>query len=83
MTWLFNNAQLSELTLLRRDNQLSFVGAGLSSSVFEAKDGQVAVLIANSSIYVGNRSEAEVSIMDITPPRRSERAANLGIAISS
>lgn len=79
---LFSRAQLNDLTLWRGWNQLLFTSVSLSSAIFEAKRGQAAMLVANSSIYVGNRTEGEVTIRNLTPSKRSERAANLGIVFS-
>lgn len=80
---LFSNALLGDMTLMNERNQAIFVNTSLSSSVFEAASGVVAMLAGSSSIYVGNRGSGEAVIMDITPPGRSERAANLGLVISS
>jgi hypothetical protein len=79
---LFSSALLSDLTLLREDNQLAFLNTSLSSSVFEVVAGRAAVVMGSSAIYVGNRGEGEAVIMNITPPGRSQQAANLGIFIS-
>jgi len=79
---LFSSALLSDLTLLHEDSQMVFLNASLSSSVFEVSSARAAVVVGSSTIYVGNRGEGEVVIMDITPQGRSERAANLGISIS-
>lgn len=79
---LFSSALLSELTLLREDNQLAFLNTSLSSSVFEVEANRAAVVMGSSAIYVGNRGEGEAVIMNITPPGRSQQAANLGIFIS-
>lgn len=80
---LFSSALLSDLTLLQEDNQLAFQNVSLSSSIFEVEAARAAVVIGSSSIYVGNRGDGEAVIMDITPAGRSERAANLGLVISS
>jgi hypothetical protein len=79
---LFSSALVSDLTLLREDNQLAFLNTNLSSSVFEVEGGRAAVVMGSSSIYVGNRGEGEAVIMNITPQGRSQQAANLGITIS-
>lgn len=79
---LFSSALLSELTLLREDNQLAFLNTSLSSSVFEVEAGRAAVVMGSTAIYVGNRGEGEAVIMDITPQGRSQQAANLGIFIA-
>lgn len=80
---LFSSALLGDLTLSNDRNQVVFVNTSLSSSVFEASSGVVGMVAGSSSIYVGNRSTGESVILDITPPGRSERAANLGLLISS
>jgi len=43
---------------------------------------RAAVVMGNSTIYVGNRGEGEAVILDMTPQGRSERAANLGLFIT-
>ncbi|OPY79563.1 MAG: hypothetical protein A4E70_02078 [Syntrophus sp. PtaU1.Bin005] len=79
---LFSSAILGDLTLLREDNQMTFLNTSLSSSVFEVSSARAAVVVGNSTIYVGNRGEGEAAILDITPQGRSERAANLGLIIT-
>lgn len=79
---LFSSALVSELTLLREDNQMAFLNTSLSSSVFEVAAGRAAVVMGSSAIYVGNRGEGEAVIMNITPQGRSQQAANLGIIIA-
>ncbi|WP_306533321.1 DUF6519 domain-containing protein [Geobacter sp.] len=79
---LFSSALLSELTLLREDNQMAFLNTSLSSSVFEVEANRAAVVMGSSAIYVGNRGEGEAVIMNITPQGRSQQAANLGIFIA-
>lgn len=80
---LFSSALLGELTLRRQDNQLIFGNTCLSATVFEGRPGNVALVMAGSSIYIGNRGEVETIIMNLTPRGRSERAANLGLVIST
>ena len=79
---LFSTAMLGDMTLLGQDNQMAFLNTSLSSSVFEAGSGLVAVVMGSSTIYVGNRGGGEAVIMNLTPAGRSERAANLGITIA-
>jgi len=79
---LFSSAILGDLTLLREDNQMAFLNTSLSSSVFEVSSARAAVVMGNSTIYVGNRGEGEAVILDMTPQGRSERAANLGLFIT-
>uniref|UniRef100_A0A831UJ82 Uncharacterized protein n=1 Tax=Geobacter metallireducens TaxID=28232 RepID=A0A831UJ82_GEOME len=78
---LFSSASLAGVTLFEQNNQMAFLNTSLSSSVFDF-GGLAALLMGSSAIYVGNRGQGETVIMNITPPGRSERAANLGLVIT-
>ena len=80
---LFSTSTLSDCTLVAEDNQLALLNTQISSSVFEVSGTRAALVMGDSSIYVGNRGGGETVIVNITPPNRTERAANLALQISA
>jgi Family of unknown function (DUF6519) len=84
---LFEAALLTDSVVALGHSQLVFVNTNLSSNQFELKvprdkgDIDVATVISNSSIYVGNRGDKGTTIINVVPQGRSQQAANLGVRI--
>lgn len=78
---LFRTGMLNECTLIAEENHLAFVGAHLTSTVFETVGAVVAQIIGDSSIYVGNQGGPKTILRNITPAGRSVSAANLDLDI--
>jgi hypothetical protein len=80
---LFTTGMLSDCTLVAEESQLAVLNTNISSTVFEVANTRAALVIGESSIYVGNRGGGETVIVNITSPNRTERAANLQLEISA
>ncbi len=80
---LFSSSTISDCTLVAENTQLASFHTQISASIFEVAGTRAAVVMGDATIYVGNQGGGETDIVNMTPPNRTERAANLGLSISA